>query len=587
MQSYLQYRRIGQAVAKQLERDHEKLPTLGNLGHSDEYPSTYSPDLLSTEKPARPAAPQNPYDTPGETDSDEQIQPHDLHAVSSVRTRHSARTALGYALGGIHARDRATHEGGDGKVFVVGWDGENDPLNPCNYSTQSRVITTLMVAAVAFVVTVASSIDSAILLQASEEFGVSEVTESLATGAFLIGFGLGCLIAGPFSETFGRNVVYMGSLAIFMIFIMASALAPNIGAQIAFRFLAGFFGSTPLTCAGGTVSDLWNPLEKTFGFPLFAISGFGGPVLGPVIGSYIGTGDMPSWRWTEWITLITAGLVLSLIVLFQPETNPLVLLSWKAHHLRQLTGDDRYRAQMEITKLTLWSRLRISLSRPFILTANELIIILMALYLTTIYIVLFTFLTGYTFLFSDVYGTSQGLTNVLFVGMLVGILLAMSLVPLVYSWTKKDMAERHGQIRPECRLWYSMLGGAPAIPISLFWMGWTDFSSISIWSPLIATTLFGYGVICIFLSAYMYIIDSYETYAASALTSVALIRYLAAGGMTVVGIPFYKNMGTHWTLTILGCISTLLVPIPYLLYKYGPSIRSHSKYAVTPPVALP
>lgn len=269
----------------------------------------------------------------------------------------------------------------------------------------------------------------------------------------------------------------MGSLAIFMIFIMASGLSPNIGAQIAFRFLAGFFGSTPLTCAGGTVSDLWNPLGKTFGFPLFAISGFGGPVLGPVIGSYIGTGDLPSWRWTEWITLITAGLVLSLIVLFQPETNPLVLLSWKAHHLRQLTDDDRYRAQMEITKSTLWYRLRISLSRPFILTANELIIILMALYLTTIYIVLFTFLTGYTFLFSDVYGTSQGLTNVLFVGMLVGILLAMGLVPLVYSWTKKDMAERHGQIRPECRLWYSMLGGAPAIPIALFWIGWTDYVS--------------------------------------------------------------------------------------------------------------
>lgn len=177
MQSYLQYRRIGQAVAKQLERDHEKSTNLGNLGHLDGQPSAYSPDLLSTEKP-----PHNPRHTSGETDTDEQIQPHDLHAVSSVRTRHSARTALGYALGGIHARDRATHEGGDGKVFVVGWDGEHDPLNPYNYSTPVRVITTLMVAAVAFVVTVASSIDSAILLQASEEFGVSEVTESLATG---------------------------------------------------------------------------------------------------------------------------------------------------------------------------------------------------------------------------------------------------------------------------------------------------------------------------------------------------------------------------------------------------------------------
>jgi len=71
-------------------------------------------------------------------------------------------------------------------------------------------------------------------------------------------------------------------------------------------------------------------------------------------------------------------------------------------------------------------------------------------------------------------------------------------------------------------------------------------------------------------------------YAASALTFVALVRYLAAGGMTVVGVPFYTNLGTHYTLTILACIGGAAVPIPYLLYKYGPKIRQKSKYAVSP-----
>jgi hypothetical protein len=82
------------------------------------------------------------------------------------------------------------------------------------------------------------------------------------------------------------------------------------------------------------------------------------------------------------------------------------------------------------------------------------------------------------------------------------------------------------------------------------------------------------------MSAYMYMIDSYEAYAASALTFVALIRYIAAGGMTVVGIPMYKNLGTHWTMTVLGCISVLAVPIPYVLYWYGLNIRMRSKWAV-------
>lgn len=143
----------------------------------------------------------------------------------------------------------------------------------------------------------------------------------------------------------------------------------------------------------------------------------------------------------------------------------------------------------------------------------------------------------------------------------------------------RAIQERGGsRLPPEFRLWHAMLG-APAIPISLFWMGWTSYSSISIWSPIAAGVLFGYGVLCVFISSYQYIIDSYEIYAASALTSVTLVRYVAAGGMTVVGIPFYENMGVHWTLTILGGISALLVPVPYLLYTYGEKIRRLSKYA--------
>jgi hypothetical protein len=82
------------------------------------------------------------------------------------------------------------------------------------------------------------------------------------------------------------------------------------------------------------------------------------------------------------------------------------------------------------------------------------------------------------------------------------------------------------------------------------------------------------------MSAYMYTIDSYEAYAASALTFVALVRYIAAGGMTVVGIPMYENLGTHWTLTVLGCISAVALPIPYVLYWFGPSMRKRSKWAV-------
>lgn len=507
-----------------------------------------------------------------------------VHTQATQRTQYTARAALGHTLTGIHARDRLTHEGKGEQVFVVGWEGEADLLNPRNWSISKRVGVTLQIAAIAFAVCAASSIDAAIVPQAAAEFGVSEIAETLATGMFLIGFGCGALVAGPFSETFGRNVVYMGSLIIYSIWIMAAGLAPNFGAQIVFRFLAGCSASTPLTCAGGSVSDMYNGLEKTWGFPLFAIAAFGGPVLGPVIGAYIGPSPLISWRWTEWIMLITSGSVLGMVFCCMPETYAPLLLSWKAKQLRKITEDHRFQSQYEIVESTLFSRLKVAMTRPFLMV-TEPIIMLMTLYLTVIYIVLFTFLDGYVYIFQDTYGISQGLTNIIFTAMFIGIVMVVCLVPIVYRLTVKELervqAKGEALFNPEIRLWYAMLGAAPAIPIGLFWMGWTAYPSINIWSPIIASAAFGFGIIGIFLSAYMYIIDSYEIYAASALTFVTLVRYFAAGGMTVVGIPFYENMGVHYTLTILACIATLMTPIPYLLYKWGHVVRQKSKYAVS------
>jgi MFS family permease len=276
-----------------------------------------------------------------------------------------------------------------------------------------------------------------------------------------------------------------------MIFIMGSALAPNIGAQLAFRFLAGIFGCPPLTCAGGTIADLWNPLEKTITFPMYAILSFGGPVLAPVIASFIGQTGVLEWQWTFWIILIASGAIFVFVLLFQPETYSPLLLKWKGKQLRQQTGDSRFRSAMDMEKISLSNRIGGAMKRQFLITIHEPIILLISLYMTVLYIVLFTFFDGYTYIFTDVYGLSQGLTNIVWAAMYVGIALAGLLVLPIYRWTKRDFTaaakQKNGtdpasdpraldnvHTQPEIRLWFAMFG-APMIPISLFWMGWTDF----------------------------------------------------------------------------------------------------------------
>ena len=74
-----------------------------------------------------------------------------------------------------------------------------------------------------------------------------------------------------------------------------------------------------------------------------------------------------------------------------PETYAPVLLSWKAKHMRDLTGDDRYVSPQEVQDTKFWDRLVHNVSRPFILLSYEPIVMLITLYLTVVYNLIITF----------------------------------------------------------------------------------------------------------------------------------------------------------------------------------------------------
>lgn len=455
---------------------------------------------------------------------------------------------------------------------------EGDPHDPHNWPNARKFVTMSIVGWTGFAVGWGSSIDSAILEQSSAEFDVSEVTESLATGLFLIAFGIGSLVAAPLSETVGRNLTYLSTLIGFMIFTMAAALSPNIGAQLAFRFIAGFFACTPLTTFGGSMADMFGPLARTYIFPISACLSFLGPFLAPMVGAFIGQSSI-GWRWTEWTTLILTAIVTVAIALFVPETYAPILLQRKAQALRKATGDKRYKAKHEVDGVPFFKKLLTNARRPIKLFLTEIMVTLFTVYLSVMYIVLFGFLVGYDFIFGETYNLSQGHEGLCFIGMNIGYLIALAIVPAIYwQYSRKyhKAQKEDTQVAPEQRLWFAMLG-APWLPISLFWMGWTAYPSVPIWSALAGSITFGFAVQGIFISTYQYLIDSYEGYAASALVSATLLRYVCAGVMQVASIPMYKNLGVHWSLTLLGCLAAILTPIPYVFYFFGARIRGEEK----------
>ncbi|RKK63884.1 putative efflux pump kojT, partial [Fusarium oxysporum] len=561
MHLYLQYRRLQAAVHSQVVQEPAFIAWLAKHLHSPALRHYQGTDPESAIEHTPAIVTDLDLDTNWSKDVNQQRFPSQEIPPSP--------------LAGVKVVTHTSHDGALIHTLLVTWEGPDDKLNPRNWSLAKRLAITVQISILALFVIAASATDIAVLPQAAAELGVSEVAESLATGLFLVGMGVGSLVAGPFSETFGRSLVYIGSLFVFMIWIMASALAPNFAAQLCFRFLAGCCSSTPLVCTGGSISDMFTPAEKTWAFPIYAITSFGGPMLGAVLAAYVGPSEAVTWRWAEWIILIASGVVLVIFIFCMPETYGPMLLQWRAKHLRATTGDIRFVSEHEIDDASILSRLKLSMTRPFRML-REPTIMAMSLYLTVVYVVMFMFLAGWPYIFEHPYRLNQGLASIIFVAMLIGTQLNYIVVYVVWKLTENSLA-RPGSGRkadPEIRLYYS-IPGAIMFPVSLFWMGWTARESISIWSPIFASGLFGFAVTGIFISAYMYIIDAYEVFAASALTFLSLVRYTVAGGMTVVGIPFYRNMGTNYTLTILGCLAALLVPIPFVFYYHGHRIRKH------------
>lgn len=120
------------------------------------------------------------------SDADSAILAHRIHTAATARTQYTARAALGHSMTGVQARDRRTHEGKGEQVFVVEWEGPDDPMNPRNWTIAKRVGCTMQISLIAATVGAASGIDATVLPQAAADLGVSDVAESLCTGKYIL-----------------------------------------------------------------------------------------------------------------------------------------------------------------------------------------------------------------------------------------------------------------------------------------------------------------------------------------------------------------------------------------------------------------
>ncbi|KAE9987066.1 hypothetical protein EG328_003848 [Venturia inaequalis] len=462
---------------------------------------------------------------------------------------------------------------------IVDWDGEDDPMNPLNWTPKKKWIIVGLLSLMTLVTPLASVLFTPAIPEVMKDFKSTNSTlASFVVSVYILGYAFGPMLLAPLSEMYGRTIVYHVTNILFVGFTVGCALSTNMGMLIAFRFLTGVCGSCPITIGGGTVADLFRTEQRGAAMAAWSLGPLIGPVIGPVGGAYLG--QAKGWRWDFWVLVIAGGAVTVAKIVVLRETYAPVLLKRKTERLRQESGNDQLRSKYD-EGLTNNEFLKRAIIRPMKMLFLSPLVFILSLYMAIVYGYLYLLFTTMTEVFETKYKFHGGTVGLAYLGIGIGMFLG-----LIISGSTSDKlvikltARNGGQQKPEYRL-PLMAPAASTIPIGLFIYGWSAQYSIHWIVPIIGTAFVGAGMITTFMPVTMYLTDSFTLYAASVLAATTVLRSLVGALLPLAGPAMYKAMGLGWGNSLLGFLAAAMIPLPILFYKYGERIRTSKRFNVT------
>ncbi|GAA5861875.1 hypothetical protein JCM5353_007126, partial [Sporobolomyces roseus] len=461
---------------------------------------------------------------------------------------------------------------GKASPIWVEWDGPNDPGNPFNWSSRKKWTTCLLCCVFTFLVAFAGTAFGQGSGSMMRDLNCSKELATLGLSIFPLGFGIGPLFTAPLSESYGRYPLYFGSALIYLVFFIPIAYGQNIATVIICRFIAGIAASTGSTLVGGTVSDLFEAHNRGLPMAIFSISAFGGTGLGPAVSGYIEL--KMGWRWIQWVQMMCAGCLAIGIIFFTRETRGSVILSKRAKRMRKETGDERYQCRSDAERASLAVLLKVSLTRPLYLLGTESIVFFFSLWAGFSWGCLYLLVEAIPLIFGNVYGFNIGEVGLTFYSVIVSTFIGfLSSYYLQEKWYQKNVAKKG----PEARLYLSLVGGL-VFPAGAFILAFSQGRG-HWFGAVVGMFLIFYGVYTIYLAVFTYLADVYTIYASSALSGQSLCRNLAAFSFPLFTEQMYEGMGYQWASFLAGMLALMLAATPFVLIKYGPSIRAKSKFA--------
>ncbi|KAF7297113.1 Benomyl methotrexate resistance protein [Mycena indigotica] len=470
--------------------------------------------------------------------------------------------------------------------YLVDWEGDSDPENPRNWTFKKRAFTAFCISFLTFSIYIGSAIYTSSIPGLMVEYNVSLTKATLGLTLYVVGYGLGPMFLSPLQELplLGRNPVYMAGLLLFVIFQIPIVKATNMNTVLAMRFFTGFFGSPALATGGASMADIFPGSQLAYVLGVWALGAVAGPITGPVIGGF--AAQAKSWRWPMMELIWITSFAVVFLSIFLPETYEPTILLRRAERLRKLTGNRNIRtaAEREQESKKATDIAYEALIRPVILS-KEPALAFASIYLGFVYGLFYLWFEAFPLVFTDIYHFNLGVSSLPFLGFIVTGTLTYTVYCLYQKYHIAPRVDRieaaNLKVAPEIRLEIGLMASI-FIPASILIFGFASRSTVHWIVPVIGASLYLPGIFLVFQSILMYVSTAYEDHAASVLAGNDLFRSTIASVFPLFGRAFFVNLGLGPGSALLAGISFVLMPVYWLLLKYGHVLRQRSKYASTP-----
>ncbi|KAK8030047.1 hypothetical protein PG993_011338 [Apiospora rasikravindrae] len=457
-----------------------------------------------------------------------------------------------------------------------------DPANPRNWPSWKKWLTVAVITPVDLSVSWGASGFSPAASSFRADFGISETVAVLGLSLYILGLAFGPMSLAPLSEFFGRSVIYKGSYAVFLVLLAGSALSHSLVGFMVLRFFSGFFAAVTIANFGGSIADMWQHDETGAAMSIYLWAATCGSPSGFFAMSFVA--EYRGWREVFWALLGTCGGLWLIMVLVLDETRHTTILRKRARDVAKKQRKDGTAGSATATPEALKRRsadelFRVALTRPFRFLFTEAIVSLNALYNGYLYGLSFLFNIAFNLVFgAEGHGFGKIGVGCAFLGIAIGI----SVGPITNIWQERyyqrQLLRSGGVAVPEARL-HLATHAAVMFPLSMFFFAWTTYATTPAIIPVIASAFWGWSFYTLILMTFQYTEDAYRVYSASALAGIGLIRNLFGAAFPLFGRKLFTSLGYQWGASLLALLAVVLIPIPFVLVRYGPTIRRKSPWA--------